>query len=106
MKKATLTVLLALCLALLLTACGGEETISGRITEYLRGDAGVNGFLMERDRRTVGVRLDEKSGIYPDLVIITEKALRDAEYPGSARSGKSSKKSRNLHRRKPGWKTP
>jgi len=82
MKKATLTVLLALCLALLLTACGGEETISGRITEYLRGDAGVNGFLMERDGRTVGVRLDEKSGIYPDLVIITEKALRDAEYPG------------------------
>ena len=49
MKKATLTVLLALCLALLLPACGGEETISGRITEYLRGDAGVNGFLMERD---------------------------------------------------------
>lgn len=82
MKKATLTVLLALCLALLLTACGGEETISGRITEYLRGDAGVNGFLMERDGLTVGVRLDEKSGIYPDLVIITEKALRDAEYPG------------------------
>ena len=72
--------LLALCL-LLLAGCGSEKELSGTIVEYLREGNEVSAFLMEQDGKVIGVRLTDETGIYPDLVDITDEALRCAEYP-------------------------
>lgn len=81
-KRILLSLLLALCFALLLTACSGEKEMKGMISEYLQGENGVNAFLMETNGEVIGVRLTDASGIYSSLASYPDEAiLRNAEYP-------------------------